>query len=174
MPVIDLELLPAVAYDRPDIDGMRPILDGYSLEQLTIVRADQVRPGDLVVGSVDQPLKRGSLLRWATYLAAPYVAQPGPYEADCPSCRNWTSGAEAQDVEWTTLAPHCPELAAELISIVPAPEPVKAAASACVHTCTCNNGHLRQETRSFYPPAICGECHARPCAACREAGFNSH
>jgi hypothetical protein len=173
MAIADLKLLPAVAFDRPTQDGMKPLPEGYDPSRLTIVRADQVRTGDLVVGSVDQPLKRGSLLRWATYLAAAYVAQPGPYEADCASCRAWTS-TPVPDAEWVSLAPHVPQLADELISIVPAPEPVEAAPRPCVHTCTCENGRLRQTTRSFYPAAICGDCHRRPCGACRDAARSTH
>jgi hypothetical protein len=173
MSAVDLELLPAVLYNRPGEDGMKPIPEGHSLIRLTIVRADQVRAGDLVVGDVDQPLKRGSLLRWATYLAAPYVAQPGPYEADCPSCRAWTSGTE-KTTAYVTLYPHCPERADQLISIVPAPEPVETEPRPCVHTCACERGRLRQTIRCYSPPTICGSCHARPCAPCRQAGRNSH
>lgn len=171
MTAVNLELLPAVTYDRDKAQGLKPLPEGYSLNRLTIVRADQARTGDLVVGSVDQPLKRGSGLRWANYLYAAFVAQPGPFEADCPNCKAWTSGA---DGPWVTLYPHCPERADALIAVIPADRPVEPAPRPCVHTCSCENGFLRQTTRSFYPPAVCPNCHRRPCATCAETGESTH
>lgn len=171
MTTVVIELLPAVAYEREDGAGLKPLPGGYSLDRLTIVRADQVNPGDLVVGNADQPLKRGGRLRWATYLCAPYVARPAPFEADCPSCKAWTSGA---DGPWATLYPHCPERADALIAVIPANGPVEPAQAACMHACACDNGFLRQTTRSFSPPAVCGDCHRRPCATCADAGTSTH
>lgn len=170
MTAVAVELLPVVTYDRKG-EAVKPLPEGYDLTRLTVVRADQVQAGDLVVGSADQMLKRDGLLRWATYLYTAYVAQPAPFEADCPSCRAWTAGA---DGPWVTLAPHNPERVDALIAIVPAAEPTEAATPPCVNDCTCVNGFLRQETRSFYPPAICGTCHCRPCGACTEAGRSTH
>jgi hypothetical protein len=170
-PAVALTLLHAVAYDRPTSDGFKPIPDGYSLDHLTIVRADQVRAGDLVVGDVDQPLKRGSRLRWATWRAAPFVAQPGPDLADCPNCRAWMSGYEGPSV---TLFPHCPEAAGELIAIVPPVGPVTPAPAACVNACHCTNGRIRLKPDAYSPWPHCGDCHGRPCDACREAGSSTH
>ena len=170
MTAVAVELLPVVTYNREG-EAVKPLPEGYDIDRLTVVRADQVRAGDLVVGEADQPLKRGSGLRWATYRYAAYVAQPGTFEADCPSCRAWTAGAEGP---WVTLTPHNPERADSLIAIIPADGPTEAAAPACVNACTCENGFLRQETRSFYPPAVCGDCHRHPCGACAEAGRSAH
>jgi hypothetical protein len=170
MTAVAIELLPVVTYAREG-EAVKLLPVGYSLDRLTVVRADQVRAGDLVVGSADQPLKRGSSLRWATYLYAAFVAQPGSFEADCPSCRAWTFGAEGP---WVNLTPHNPERADALISIIPADEPVGSSTPACVNACTCEKGFLRQETRSFYPPAVCGTCHRRPCGACAEASTSTH
>ncbi|WP_052479915.1 hypothetical protein [Streptomyces sp. NBRC 110035] len=168
--VVNLELLPAVAYSRPTDDTLRPLPDGYPADRMTIVRADQVRAGDLVVASADQPLRRGSRMCWATYLYAPYIAQPAPFEADCPSCKAWTSGAQGP---WVTLYPHCPERMDALIAVIPADRPVETL-PACVHSCACDNGRLRQTVRSFYPPAVCGTCHGRPCPDCRTTGRTTH
>lgn len=170
---VDVTLLHAVAYDRPtDPDIVRPLPAGYSLDRLTIVRADQVNAGDLVVGDVDQPVTRGGTLRYATYIRAPYVAQPTPYDPECWKCRQWFG--TGPDGPAVCLTPHNPEDADTLVAIVPAPVPVPAGPEACVHACTCEKGFLRQTTRSFYPPAVCGNCHRRPCAACAEAGGSTH
>jgi hypothetical protein len=168
---VDVTLLHAVAYDRPDSDGFKPLPEGYDLDRLTIVRADQVRAGDLVVGDVDQPLKRGSRLRWATYRAAPFVAQPGPDLGDCPDCRAWMGGHEGPSV---TLFPHCPEDAGTLISVVPPTGPVEVAPPVCVNACTCTRGRIRLAPGTYSPWPRCGDCHARPCAACRESGSSTH
>lgn len=162
-------LAPVAACDRPTFDGMRPVPDGYSLDRLTVVRADQVRPGDLVVGDASSrvsPLAPEGQLRWVGFLAAPWVAQPGPYDADCPSCRAWMSGYEGPAV---VLYPHVPERAGALIAIVPPAGPVEPAPPACVNACTCENGRIRLEHR-WAPWPTCADCHGRPCAVCAAGG----
>lgn len=163
MTAVPVILMPAVAYDRPDFDGMKPLPAGYDTARLTIVRADQVREGDLVVGSVDQPVSRARHLRWATYLAAAFVAQPGPECRDCKHCRVWMSDYDGPTV---TLYPHCPERADALISIIPAPEPVGPAERPCVHTCDCKDGRVPIKTR-WVPWPVCWRCHGQACASCR-------
>lgn len=170
MTAVTVELLRAVAYDRAEHTHIKPLPGDVNLDRMTIVRADEVRAGDTVVGSVDQPLKRDSALRWATYLDAPFTAQPGPYEADCPNCRAWVPGAEGP---WVTVFPHCPERPDELIAVVPADGPADPAPAPCVHTCTCESGFLPSTAR-FSPPAVCPGCHRRPCADCSEAGTSTH
>jgi hypothetical protein len=171
VPAVDLTLTRAVAYDRPDHDGMKPVPEGYDLARLTVVRADQVRAGDLVVGSVDQPVKPGGLLRWATYRATPFVAQPGPDLADCPDCRAWMAGHEGPSV---TLFPHCPEKAGEFIAVVPPTVPVPPAPLACVHACTCDRGRIPLARNAFSPWPVCGNCHGRLCAVCQVVGSSTH
>jgi hypothetical protein len=171
MTAVAVELIPAVACVRDEDWGLRPLPEGYSLDRLTVVRADQVQPGDLVVGDADQPLRRGSRMRWVNYLNAPYVARPAAFDADCPSCEIDTRGNEGP---WITLYPHLPAHPDEMIAVIPAAGPVEAAPAPCVHACTCENGFLRQTTRSFYPPAVCNDCHRRPCGACAEVGRSTH
>ncbi|MFF4927149.1 MULTISPECIES: hypothetical protein [unclassified Kitasatospora] len=49
---------------------------------LRIVRADQVRPGELIV-SAFQPAVPGRLPRANCFAAGPYPASPGPYHPVC-------------------------------------------------------------------------------------------
>jgi hypothetical protein len=165
--MIRVELLPAVAYERPQEPACLPLPDGYDLDRLTIVRALDVRAGDLVVGSADQPVSRRRYLRWATYLHAPYVALPVPVDEGCRTCRAWKAGAFGPSV---ALRPHLLEDMHALIAVIPAVPGAAAPAVACVHTCP---GGGRQQ-RDGYVAGLCGDCHGRPCAPCQVAGHDVH
>nr|WP_202446869.1 hypothetical protein [Streptomyces sp. SID5468] len=156
----------AVAYDRPtDPQTVRPLPAGYSLSHLTIKRADHVTAGDLVVGDVDAPVSRPyRIMRYATYVAAPYDARPVPVDAHCERCRLWRRNASTDG--WVCLRPHFQVRADELIAVITPASPVHIPDQHCVYTCSIG-------VSGPYSPG-CPDCHGRPCSPCLTAGANTH
>jgi hypothetical protein len=168
MTAVTVDLHPAVTYTRPtDPTTFRPLPAGYTPDRLTIKRATHVAAGDLVVGSADQPVHHPyRRLRWATYLCAPWIANPAPADADCDNCRTWRCGNTDPTI---CLFPHVQYEPNELVAVItPAPGAVPVLpAVPCVHTCP-GGGRV---TGSY---VRCGDCHARPCATCLTSGTSTH
>jgi hypothetical protein len=154
-------VLPVAVRERPTAaGGMLPVPDQYTLERLAILAANEVSAGDLVVGSV-APLRRSGALAPVAWLCGPFVAQPGPYDADCPLCRAEERWYDAPAV---ALRPHYLKQADALVAIVSPSGPVEPVPPVCVNVCGCGDGP--GSPSGWYPRSTCPECHGRPCAAC--------
>jgi hypothetical protein len=165
-----LTLAPAVATTRPTVDGMRPIPAPYNPARLTFVPTAELRPGDLVVGDLGARAGRAGHLRHGDWIAAPYIAQPGPLRPDCAPCAAWMNGYTGPAV---VTFPHVPEDAAALMAIIPAPAGYVASPEPCLHTCTCTRGFIPSTAR-YSPPSRCWHCHGMPCPTCTTADTNTH
>ncbi|MFB7836178.1 hypothetical protein [Streptomyces sp. NPDC056056] len=85
--------------DRPTTtltDRYRPLPDGMNLSHATVVRAHQVRTGDIVVASFTD----GPGTRYAEHVPQAYTAHPRPFgtcQAQCEECENIHAHGAAAD-----------------------------------------------------------------------------
>lgn len=94
----EIHLMPVVVTDRPTDCTVYRDVHAELLPHLRIVRAAEVRRGDLVLGDTDQPTDGEAGFHQSGYWCAPYEAAPREHDrSECVDCRDVTDPSELDD-----------------------------------------------------------------------------